>query len=91
MSGLTVEVKDLAHAQGTHLVGIVSVDRFEGAPKGHHPTDLLRGAKSVVVLAHRFFQGVLECDRFGKESELIPAEERREVQQIAAQWNRERI
>ncbi len=81
MSDLTLEVKDLARAQGAHLVGIAPVDRFEGAPKGHHPTDLLRGAKSVVVIAHRFFQGVLECDRFGRKSELIPDEELWEVQQ----------
>ena len=81
MSDLTVEVKTLAKAQGAHLVGVASVDRFEGAPKGHHPADLLRGAKSVVVLAHRFFQGVLECDRFGRESELIPEDDLADVQQ----------
>jgi epoxyqueuosine reductase QueG len=80
MSNLALEVKGLAQAQGAHLVGIASVNRFEGAPKGHHPTDLLRGAKSVVVIAHRFFQSVLECDRFGTKSELIPEEELWEVQ-----------
>jgi epoxyqueuosine reductase QueG len=77
---LTQEVKSRAIDQGAHLVGIASVDRFEGAPKGHHPTDLLRQARSVIVIAHRFFQGVLEADRFGVESELIPEEERWEVQ-----------
>ena len=81
MSDLAAEVKALARAQGAHLVGIASVDRFEGAPKGHHPTDLLRGAKSVVSIAHRFFQAVLECDRFGEASELIPKEDLGEVRQ----------
>jgi len=81
MSGLTLEMKALAREQGAHLVGVASVDRFEGAPRGHHPTDLLRGAQSVVVIAHRFFQSVLECDRFGVESVLIPKEELWEVQQ----------
>jgi epoxyqueuosine reductase QueG len=57
------------------------VDRFEGAPKGHHPNDLLRGAQSVISFAIRFFQSTLECDRFGKESELIPKGELWEVQQ----------
>lgn len=80
MSDLTSEVKALARAQGAHLVGVASVDRFEGAPKGHHPRDLLRRARSVVVIAHRFFQGVLECDRFGRGSDLIPKEELWEVQ-----------
>jgi len=74
-------MKALAREQGAHLVGVASVDRFEGAPRGHHPTDLLRGAQSVVVIAHRFFQSVLECDRFGVESVLIPKEELWEVQQ----------
>jgi epoxyqueuosine reductase len=81
MSDLTMEVKALARAQGAHLVGVASVDRFEGAPKGHHPTELLPGARSVVVMAHRFFQSVLDCDRFGVESELIPKDELWDVQQ----------
>jgi epoxyqueuosine reductase len=81
MSELASEVKAIALGQGAHLVGIASVDRFAGAPKGHHPTDLLPGAKSVVVMAHRFFQSVLESDRFGVESELVPADERWDVQQ----------
>lgn len=86
MSDLTMEVKDLAKAQGAHLVGVASVDRFEGAPKGHHPTDLLPHAKSVVVIAHRYFQSVLNCDRFGKQSELIPDEELWDVQQTVFQF-----
>ena len=36
MPDLTAEVKTLAKAQGAHLVGVASVDWFEGAPKGHH-------------------------------------------------------
>ena len=80
MTDLTQAVKDLARTQGAHLVGVASVDRFEGAPKGHHPENLLPGAKSVVVIAHRYFQGVLECDQFGTESELIPEDELWEVQ-----------
>ena len=81
MPDLTSEVKALATEQGARLVGVASVDRFEGAPKGHHPTDLLPGARSVVVVAHRFFQSVLESDRFGVESELIPKEDLWDVQQ----------
>jgi epoxyqueuosine reductase QueG len=86
MSDLTDDIKHLARKQGAHLVGIASVDRFEGAPKGHHPTDLLRQAKSVVVIAHRYFQSVLECDRFGKQSELIPEDEVWDVQQTVFQF-----
>jgi epoxyqueuosine reductase QueG len=81
MSDLTLAVKNLATAQGAHLVGVASVDRFEGAPRGHHPTDLLPSARSVVVIAHRFFQSVLDCNRFGLESELIPRDELWHVQE----------
>ncbi len=81
MSELALEVKALAKEQGAHLLGIASVDRFAEAPKGHHPTDLLPDARSVVVIAHRFFQSVLESDRFGIESDLIPKEELWGVQQ----------
>ncbi len=75
------DVKHLVRDEGAHLVGVASVDRFEGAPKGHHPRDLLRNAQSVVVFAHRFFRSTLECDRFGTESELIPEDELWDVQQ----------
>lgn len=78
---ITQELKELAIQKGAHLVGVASIDRFGGAPKGHHPTDLLPGAKSVVSIAMRFFQSTLECDKFGVDSELIPKEELWEVQQ----------
>lgn len=81
MSDLALQVKAMAREQGAHLVGVAPVERFAGAPQGHHPADLLPGARSVVVMAHRFFQSVLECDRFGTTSELIPQEELWEVQQ----------
>jgi len=32
-------VKDFARKNGADLVGIASVDRFEGAPQGHKPED----------------------------------------------------
>ena len=81
MSELTLEVKSLAKEQGAHLVGIASVDRFAEAPKGHHPTDLVPGAKSVVVMAHRFFQSVLDSDKMGIKSDLVPKDQVWEVQQ----------
>lgn len=86
MSDLTREVKALARAQGARLVGVAPVDRFAGAPKGHHPADLLPGARSVVVFAHRYFQSVLDADKFGVESELIPKEELWEVQETVFQF-----
>jgi hypothetical protein len=80
-SDLTTAVKALAREQGAYLVGMASVDRFAGAPRGHHPTDMLPGAQSVVVIAHRLFQSVLESDRFDLGSPLIPQDEVWDVQQ----------
>jgi epoxyqueuosine reductase QueG len=72
MSGdLTNEVKAFAEAEGASLVGVASVDRFQGAPSGHHPTDLLRRAQSVVVIAYRFPLGLLAGSRIPAESELV--------------------
>jgi len=71
MIGLTDEVKHCARDSGAHLVGIAPVERFEGAPKGHHPTDLLSGAKSVVSVAVRFYQSVLNAHTFGLKSDAM--------------------
>ena len=49
---VTVEsVKQFTLDKGANLVGVAPVERFEGAPVGHHPTDILSGARSVVVCA----------------------------------------
>ncbi len=47
------EIKEYAIKNGADLIGIASVDRFEGAPDGHRPIDLLTDAKSVIVAAKR--------------------------------------
>ena len=41
-------------------VGITGVDRLSGAPEGHRPTDILPGAKSVIVMAVRLPQGAVQ-------------------------------
>lgn len=74
-SELTRTIKERALAEGTHLMGIAPVERFEGAPSGHHPTDLLRGARSVVVIAHRFPQALLQGHAHGRHPALIPEDE----------------
>jgi epoxyqueuosine reductase QueG len=48
---LTVSVKKLAHSLGADLVGVAQANSFMEAPKGHRPEDLLRGARSVIVMA----------------------------------------
>lgn len=71
---LTDAVKDYARSYGAHLVGVAPVERFEGAPVGHHPADLLPGAKSVVVVAIRLFQSCLDHPRISAGSKIIPEE-----------------
>lgn len=75
MSDLAPDVKAFACAQGAHLVGIAPVERFQGAPQGHHPADLLPGARSVVVIAHRFPFGLLAGSRLHPESALVSPED----------------
>ena len=46
-------IKSMVKDFGADLVGIASVDRFEGAPPGHGPLDLMPQSKSVVVADYR--------------------------------------
>lgn len=48
------EIKCRAKDLGTDLCGIASVERFADAPAGFHPADVIRGCKSVIVIALRF-------------------------------------
>jgi len=48
---ITVSLKKLACRLGADLVGIAQAESFAEAPEGHRPTDLLRGARSVIVVA----------------------------------------
>jgi len=57
---LTQGVKELAHSKGADLVGVASVDRFQEAPKGHHPLDVFPGCKSVISVGRRFVMGMIE-------------------------------
>lgn len=55
--------EDLAkHAQGlgVDLIGVAPVDRFAAAPQGHRPTDIMPGAKAVIVLAMRCLAGPMK-------------------------------
>lgn len=49
---LTDELSAFALKTGAELVGFVSADALEkGAPEGHRPSDLLKGSRSIVMLA----------------------------------------
>jgi len=55
------EIKEMIMENGADLCGIASIDRFDEAPKGYHPCDVLPSCKSVVVFAKKFLNGTLQC------------------------------
>jgi epoxyqueuosine reductase len=58
---LTDEVKKYARdVLEIDYVGIAPADRLAGAPAGHRPTDILPGAKTVVVMAIKLSLGVVQ-------------------------------
>lgn len=57
-----VEVKEIMLSLGADLCGIASVDRFDDAPQGYHPLDVLPTCKSVISFACRFPAGTLACN-----------------------------
>jgi len=56
---------------GAALVGIAPVDRFQGAPKGHHPGDFLANARSVVVVALPIVSGLMRWHEYLDKSDII--------------------
>ncbi|MFA0889507.1 MAG: epoxyqueuosine reductase [Synergistales bacterium] len=48
------KIRKLAAALGAEVCGIAGTDRFIEAPEGFRPTDILPGAKSVVVYGRQF-------------------------------------
>lgn len=57
-------IKELAKDFGATIVGIAPVERFEGAPPGHGPLDLLPRAKSVIVAGVRLPDPVVDWDEY---------------------------
>jgi len=81
MDKLTESVKQLAKHQGAVLVGVANIERFEplpplydAVPKGHHPTDFLPEAKSVISIAQPILNPAMDAPAFlvDKEMEMIP-------------------
>lgn len=55
-------VKEIMKSLGADLCGIASIDRFDDAPKGYHPLDVMPSCKSVISFACRFPVGTLLCN-----------------------------
>jgi epoxyqueuosine reductase QueG len=55
------DIKKKLFDLGADLCGISSIDRFNGAPSGYHPLDILPTCQSVIVFAIRFVSGTIAC------------------------------
>lgn len=55
------QVKKIMFALGADLCGIANISRFDSAPKGYHPLDVLPTCKSVISFGCRFPVGTLIC------------------------------
>jgi epoxyqueuosine reductase QueG len=76
---LTAELTDMARTAGASLAGVASVDRFDGAPRGHHPRELLPGAESVFTFGIRILDRVLEWLDLLQGSPFFPEDMRLEA------------
>ena len=78
---LTEEVKELARREGAHLVGIADVGRFQGAPRGHHPAEIVRGANSVISFGIPLVEQVADWNEMFQDSEIVVPEIRKTILQ----------
>ncbi|MHB8066132.1 MAG: 4Fe-4S binding protein [Ruminiclostridium sp.] len=62
-------------SRGVALVGVASIDRFNGAPLGHGPRDFIPDANAVVVIGFPIAEGLVDHDRFMEGSEVIKEED----------------
>jgi epoxyqueuosine reductase len=57
----SAEVNEIFKSLGADLCGIACMDRFNNAPKGYHPSEVLPTCKSVISFGCRFPAGTLAC------------------------------
>ena len=67
------KVKQIAKSLGADLVGIASMDRFEGAPPQMDPRFIMPRAKSMVVFAFRIYRGSLRGIEEGTHMSNYPS------------------
>jgi len=62
--GLTEKLKRMARRSGVDLIGVAPIERFDGAPEGHKPQDILPSAQSVVSIALNALEGTFSTPVF---------------------------
>jgi epoxyqueuosine reductase len=73
---LTDELTNMAKAAGASLIGVAPVERFDGAPRGHHPQDLLPGTRAVFTFGMRILDRVMEWPNLLRDSAFYPPQVR---------------
>ncbi|WP_206811568.1 hypothetical protein [Paradesulfitobacterium ferrireducens] len=61
--GIKEELQKLAEANEMEYFGVSPAERLTNLPEGHRPTDLLPGAKSVIVLGKKIPQGAITAHK----------------------------
>lgn len=62
MSSLKEQIKELAKSRGMSMCGIANIERFDGAPEELHPSRVLPGCKSVIVIGVRLLDGIVQAN-----------------------------
>ena len=62
MSLSNEQIKEYAKSLGVQLCGVAGMDRFKESPPGRHPTEILPGCKSVIVVGSRLLDGVVQAN-----------------------------
>ncbi len=62
------ELEEQARDLGADLFGVAEVRRFNEAPPGHRTTDVLPGAKSVIVLGMKYLDAMVDLLPTGEET-----------------------
>lgn len=78
---LTEEIRELSMREGGYLFGVADVDRFEGAPRGHHPAEIVRGAKTVIAIGIPLVEQVCDWEEMYQDSEILGPEIRKTLLQ----------
>ncbi len=78
---LTDELRELALREGAYLIGFADVDRFQGAPRGHHPAEIVKGARTVISFGIPLVEQIADWEEMFQDSEIVGPEIRKTILQ----------
>lgn len=64
-------IKNKIKEWGATITGVAPVERFEGAPAGHHPNDFIVNARSVISIGLRLLPSIVDWPSLLVNSEII--------------------